>query len=167
MLFAVTMGIYTVMVVWSLPLITSAAGGLAPFDMRPTGYSETEGRLLLAALDGETRAFYLGTQQRLDLIYPVLLALTLSFAIWHLFRGMPAYLRAVMVVFPILGAAFDYLENARVAVLLRLAEPGVSAGQIAAASQATLFKSGFTIVAMILVVGGLVGAILKRWKFRG
>jgi len=37
MIFAVMMGVYLVMVLWSLPLIMADAGGLPAFDLRPTG----------------------------------------------------------------------------------------------------------------------------------
>ena len=80
-LFAVTNIVYLVMVVWSLPKVSEAAGGLVPFDMRPTGYSFEEAKAFLAALGPEGTAFYLHVQQRLDLLYPALLAATLFFAI--------------------------------------------------------------------------------------
>ena len=66
-------GVYLSMVFWSLPFIAGQAGGLAPFDMRPTGYSVTEARAFTQALTEEGRAFYLDVQHKLDFAYPALL----------------------------------------------------------------------------------------------
>ena len=67
-LFAATIGLYLVMLLWSLPKIAAEAGGLTPFDMRPGGYSLAEARAFLAALSPEGTAFYLGVQHRLDMV---------------------------------------------------------------------------------------------------
>ena len=38
-LFAATVIVYAVMMMWSLPIIATQAGGLTPFDLRPAGYA--------------------------------------------------------------------------------------------------------------------------------
>lgn len=45
--FSAAMAIYITMIWWSLPLIAEAAGGLAPFDMRPLGYTLKDARAFL------------------------------------------------------------------------------------------------------------------------
>ncbi|RMF41238.1 MAG: hypothetical protein D6754_01455, partial [Alphaproteobacteria bacterium] len=75
-----TGAVYLAMVLWSLPRITEATGGLMPFDLRPTGYSLAEARAFLAALDPATTRFYLDVQHSLDLIFPALLGATLILA---------------------------------------------------------------------------------------
>ena len=81
LLFAVTLAVYATMLVWTLPAITAAAGGLAPFDMRPSGYSFDEAKAFLTALSPDGKALYLDAQHKLDAAYPALLAATLFFAI--------------------------------------------------------------------------------------
>src|SRR5438128_217060 len=80
-LFGITLGVYGVMLGWSLPTISNAAGGLAPFDMRPGGYSFAEAQTFLSALTTEGAEFYVNVQQRLDVAYPALITLTLFLSI--------------------------------------------------------------------------------------
>ena len=68
-------GVYAAMLLWTLPAITEAAGGLMPFDMRPFGYTHTEAVNFLAALTPEGLSLYLGPQAWLDRAYPALLGL--------------------------------------------------------------------------------------------
>jgi hypothetical protein len=86
-LLAVTLGVYLVIVLWSLPRIAAEAGGIVPFDMRPAGYSLDDAKGFLTALSDSGRAFYLGTQHLLDLAYPALLGVTLAVGFVILFRG--------------------------------------------------------------------------------
>ncbi len=66
--FALTVVDYLVMVLWSLPQLRAA--GLVPFDLRLCGYSPVEARAYLEALGPDQRAFYVGVQHRLDLVFP-------------------------------------------------------------------------------------------------
>jgi hypothetical protein len=50
---AATLGVYLVMVLWSIPRISAEAGGLPVFDLRPGGYTFEEARAFLAALSPE------------------------------------------------------------------------------------------------------------------
>lgn len=150
------LGVYLVMVVWSLPYIAQQAGGLMPFDMRPTGYSADEARGFLTVLSDEGRAFYLETQHILDRFYPGLMGLALFWAILRLFGNAPVWVRYGLALTALIGAGFDYLENARVAGMLRAVVSDLSDVDIAAASQATILKSGFDTVAMVAALVGLV-----------
>ncbi len=58
LLFAVMLGDYLAMVLWSIPALSRDAGGLAVFDMRPGGYSFDEARAFLAALSPDGARFY-------------------------------------------------------------------------------------------------------------
>ena len=50
------------------------AGGGAPFDVRPFGYSVEEARAFLDAIGGAGRAYYLNPELILDSFYPPLYA---------------------------------------------------------------------------------------------
>lgn len=157
-LLAVTLGIYAVMVAWSLPQIAGMAGGLTPFDMRPMGYSAGEARAFLAALGDEGRGFYLSVQQRLDTVYPGLLAVVLVWTLARLYRGAAAVALQILAV---TASAADYLENHAVATLLR-AGAEISDAMIAAASRWTLLKSGADTIVFAAIVIGLARALLRR-----
>ncbi len=160
-LLAVTLAVYGGMLGWSLPAIMRDAGGLMPFDLRPGGYTEEEARAFLAALGAEGRGLYLGAQQWLDLAYPALLAAVLIGAAWMLIR--PFWLRLAVILLALGGMTADYLENARVAEMLRH-DGSVPAELIAAASRATVAKSALTGLAMLAVCAGLVGAAWRKWR---
>ncbi|MDV7142670.1 hypothetical protein R3X27_08245 [Tropicimonas sp. TH_r6] len=154
---ALTLAVYAVMLGWTLPAISRAADGLAPFDMRPGGYGPEEARAFLSALSDEGRALYAGPQRWLDIFYPPLLALSLAGAIWQLYRGR--IWRALFLAAILGGMGADWLENIRVAGLLN----GVPEdADIVAASRASVMKSSLTSVAMLGVLFGLLRAGARR-----
>jgi len=160
-LFAVTMAIYAAMVAGTLPAIARDAAGLLPFDLRPRGYSVAEARAFLAALGDRGRDLYLGPQHWLDLVYPALLVLVLIGAVRALIR--PLWLQIPLCLLAIGGMVADYLENARVEVLLSLRGPLPDA-LIEAASRATQVKAGLSALVMLAICAGLVRAGWKRWR---
>lgn len=151
--------IYLVMVLWSLPKISGMAGGLPPFDLRPFGYSTAEARALLAALDDPAREFYLTVQQRLDLVFPGLLALSLVLSFRRLAPGALAMALSAVVV---AAAGCDYAENAAVAGLLKAADPTDAA--IEAASRWTLLKSAGATIGFVALLGLMAAAAFRRWR---
>ena len=160
-LIAVTLAVYAAMVLWSLPRIAQSAGGQLPFDLRPMGYSLAEARRFLVALDSDAVAFYLHVQQRLDFIYPALMALVLMAAFARLFGWLPA---AILSGIAVLGAVFDYLENAAVREMLTAGPDHLSQSLVHGASRWTMLKSGFAGVAILALLVGLVWAGWQRWR---
>jgi hypothetical protein len=164
-LFAVTMGVYATMLLWSLPAISAAAGGLVPFDMRPGGYHPSEARAFLAALSPDGAAFYRDVQHRLDIAYPALLAATLFFAFtalipprlgaWRWFVALPVWIIA----------GFDYAENAAVAAMIEAGAAGTTDEMVRGASRWTVLKSSATIVAMTILLA-LLGWRAMAWLRR-
>lgn len=152
--------LYLIMVLWSLPLISAAAGGDIPFDMRPMGYSGEDAREFLTALSDEGRLFYLGTQHVLDSIYPGLLGVTLALGLMLLFRGWVA---ALGVLLSAGVAAADYLENRAVAAMLQLGPREVSDAMAEAASGWTVLKSGLSTVVFLALFIGAFRVVWRRW----
>ncbi len=162
--FTAALALYLAMVLWTLPAITSAAGGLVPFDLRLTGYSGDEARAFLDALGREDGwATYLGPQGLLDTFYPLMLAIVLGGAVWVLVQNR--MLRNGLLVAIVIGALADYRENTLVVGLL-LSDGPVSDAAVAAANLATLVKSAMTGLAMVVVCIALVLAGLKRIQAR-
>ncbi len=155
---AATLGLYLAIVLWSLPIIAADAGGRAPFDLRPPGYSPDEARGFLAA-PGETgHAHYEGPQRLLDRIYPPVLAVTLILAFWQLFAR-----RAALGLGPVaaLGAWFDLRENAAVADLPAPAAGGIGETAVGAASRLPLLRSAANTPCFPAV---LIGAARVLWR---
>ena len=160
LVFAATLAVYATMLIWTLPSIMEAAGGLAPFDMRPLGYSYDEASEFLTALSDDGRSLYLDVQHWLDLFYPALLAATLVLA--TVLLTAPGWLRWALVVPALLGMVFDYLENFAVGRMLETAAEGLAAELVSEASRWTVLKSGFTTVSMVTVIGLLAIRLIAR-----
>jgi hypothetical protein len=156
--------VYLALVLWSLPRIEAAANGLTPFDLRPFGYSGEEARAFLSALTDAGRAQYAGPQRWLDMVYPALLALTLVLGIFRFGARFPLAGRVLLSAVAVAGSAFDYLENARVAAMLALPPAEVTDAMAAAASQATVAKSGLGAfsITMVLILAVLFGVRRRR-----
>lgn len=161
-LVALTLANYFAMVLWSLPVVSEAAGGLVPFDMRPSGYSFDEAYAFLAAITPEGSAFYQGTQHLLDIAYPTFLAAVLAIALWRLAKNFPVWVRYILVALPIIGSGADHFENAAVSNMLQVGSVGLTEEMVAAASRWTLIKSGMTSIAMLALVGFLLVLLVRK-----
>jgi hypothetical protein len=164
-LVALTLTTYAAMLTWSLPTLSAAAGGLAPFDMRPGGYGLAEAEAFLRALTPDGRHFYKTVQHRLDIAYPGLLALTLFLAIVGAAPRRFGLWRYALATPAIGVAVFDWFENAAVAGMLRAGVDGLTGAMVASASTWTVLKSGATTLTMTILVGLLflkAGTALRR-----
>jgi hypothetical protein len=158
-LVAITLAVYGAMAIWTLPGITTAAGGLVPFDLRFGGYSTDEARAFLGALNLQGRVLYVGPQYVLDMFYPALLAIVLIGAILRLIRFTP--LRWALIAAVLIGMGADYTENTLVTALLKDPNPASDAA-VLMASRATQIKSAMTGVAILSVVVAYVGTWIKN-----
>lgn len=159
--FAVTMLVYLVMVLWSLPIISGDADGMLPFDLRPGGYSTEDARMFLSALGETGRVQYLGWQHTLDAFYPGLMALSLVLANFLLF---PKKWAAGISIIAVLAAVFDWSENLAVADLLRLGAVHIDDEAVSFASLLTVLKSVTVTVALTFLVVGVAMSGWSRWK---
>ncbi len=140
---------YLIMVLWSLPLVSEMAGGGIPFDMRPGGYSFEDARVFLTGISDAGRDFYLNTQQRLDLFYPTLFAITVAIPLAHL---VPRYWGWILAGLAIAAGVFDHLENSAVAVMLRVEPDALTEGMVSTASNWTLAKSISTTIVLVALL---------------
>jgi hypothetical protein len=163
---ALSLALYFTMIFWSLPLISSMAGGLVPFDMRPGGYTHVQAQVFLTALSAEGAQFYLNVQQLLDAAYPAALAIVLTFGALGMAAGRSKWLGRIAAIAAVGGAAFDYLENAAVKVLLLAGPDGISAEAVSRASRWTLYKSVLTTVSMTIILILLIWALVQWVKRR-
>ena len=161
-LLAAAAAVYLVIVVWSLPKIAAEAGGLAPFDLRSTGYSLEEAQAFLNALSEAGLAQYQGPQRWLDTLYPVLFAFVLILLTNWLTRERPRWLRLGFYGLILLSTFCDFLENVLVGRMLSVGAEGVTETLVSAASAATLYKFVFA----TLVMFGLLGLFMRGWLAR-
>ena len=158
---AVTLAVYGVMIFWSIPRISSQAGGLAVFDMRPGGYSFEDAKAFLAALSPEGAAFYIDVQHQLDTAYPALLALTLGWSILRLAPARWGLWRWLLAATALPGMAFDYWENLNVSEMLKLGASGITPLMVEAASFHSQVKAAASTISMTILL-----VLLSIWVYR-
>jgi len=157
--FLVAQVLYLVIMLWSLPRVTEAAGDLPPFDMLPRGYGLDEARAFLMALSSEGRAHYLKVQLPLDMAYPAALAVMFALGFRLLYRGR---VRTILLVLALGVMAFDYLENVWIARMLLGGVDGLDAGTVSVASLWTVLKSICTTLAYLALLFGAARALWRR-----
>jgi hypothetical protein len=155
---ALTFASFAAMRLWTMPLINTAAGGLPMLDMRMEGYSAGEAGAYLAALAPEGRAAYLGPQRLLDTLLPLALTGTLSLAGYLLTRHWSPLLGVALALVPLAYCAFDLMENAHVAALLRADAPDNTMAE--AASRWTVLKGRALRISLAVVLVPLAGRAL-------
>ena len=151
--------IYLLMVLGTLKHLNDFAMVL-PSDLRPAGYSQADAAGLLEALGEAGRQYYLTRQIPLDTVYPALLALTLISTLrWRAVRFGPTLMTRIGGPLAILAAAFDYLENLGISLMLLV---GADPTLVQASSAASMLKSALTTAAMLAVVAALASILRGR-----
>lgn len=145
--------VYGVLVLWFGPQVQAAAGGLAPFDLRPLGYDLDQARVFLTTLTPEGREVYLGPVRVIDTVFPILFTLTLCLPVR---RGPWGWTLPALAY-----GLLDLGENMAVATLLR-AGPEVGSGPVALASALTMAKFAAVVVAAGIGLWGL----WRAWRAR-
>ena len=150
---ALSLAIYLYMILGPLRRIREAAGGRAPFDVRPRGYGPEEARAFLSALSNEGRALYLGRQRQLDGAFLVVFTLTLVVAVaWA--WGAPWSL--IFWPLPMAMGIFDAVENVLVAGLLKKSPADVTDEEVEAASKTTVIKFVLVVASLAAILVGMI-----------
>ncbi len=161
--FALTLGNYLAMLLYSTPILDKMSGSLPIFDLRISGYDLAQARALLRALGDDGISFYLNVQQMLDFTFPALLGLTLMLAIILLAPARLGRWRYALALVAIAGMVFDYMENAAVRLLLLSGPDNINQQIVALASARSVNKAIFVAIAMVIVVVFLLLAVRKKF----
>jgi len=147
------------LVVWSTAMLQP--GGLLIFDSRLWGYTPQDARDYLAALDGMARGYssYLGTFHQLDTVFPVLLTMSMTGALWLCSPWLPLVVRVVLLGVPLGYLWADLMENAAVAQMIRTG--------VQVKDAAVLGASGLTVLKWrLLALSVVILVLLWRWSAR-
>jgi hypothetical protein len=138
--------LWAVMFFGPLAYLAQLAGGAAPFDVRPFGYSFDEARAFLSAIGAQGRYFYGHRELPLDMLYPPLYAVSRGLALWWLTMPgrvreapLPRRWRYALIAVPVVMASLDMIENLCIARMLS-AWPALSPGLVQISSLATRAK---------------------------
>ena len=154
---------YLLMIVVTLSEL-QAMSGLAPFDLRPVGYTAIEADALLARLGDAGRWYYVSRQIPLDMIYPALLAMTIIATLQWVGSqsNLVRYVRFGSWL-AMLAAFFDYLENVGIISMILL-WPNLPNFVVAAASLASVAKAGLTTAALLFLLGFATVVGWRKWR---
>jgi len=161
---ATTVGSFATMHLWTMPLIRAGTGGLDMFDLLIDGYSPGYVGLYLEVITDPARALYLGPQRVLDTVMPMALTGTLSVAAYLLARRWSLVLALALALIPLFYLAFDMLENAQVAAMLRHRAATVAMAE--AASRFTIAKAQalrFAVTAVLFLVSARAFETAVGW----
>lgn len=162
LLFVVTMAVYLLMLLVTIPSVQTYAPDTALFDLSPTGYTHSQALSLLETLGQDGRNTYLFPQLAVDFIYPGLFAICFSLMfVWVYSKRIRSdskffYLAAL----PVLGGIFDYLENILI-IRMIMTFPDVSKGLVSVASGFTLLKSAFSTASFLMLILGFLFLLKK------
>lgn len=97
----------------TIPKVMSFSSGMKILDLIPTGYSPDYVNSLMGALDEEGRYAYLYNQIPLDMVYPLLFAISwcLIFVYFLQKAGIKESILFYLSFLPLLAGFFDYCEN--------------------------------------------------------
>lgn len=163
LLFVLTMAVYLLMLLVTIPRVQNYAPDTALFDLSPAGYSHSQAMILLESLGHEGRGLYLFPQLALDFVYPGLFAICFSLMlIWVYSQRVRSDSKLLyLAMLPALGGLFDYIENILI-IRMITTFPDVTKGLVAAASGSTLLKSAFSTVSFLLLILGFAFLLKRR-----
>ncbi|MFH2050640.1 MAG: hypothetical protein ABIJ12_14495 [bacterium] len=164
-LLIITLAVYGFMLFYTIPSVMEFSNGMKLFDMQPLGYDADYARLLLDTLGEQGRSQYLYHQIPVDMVYPLLFAVSFSLLIVYVFEKSSIdknWIYWISLV-PLLAGLFDYIENIGIIVMLT-SFPDFSTEWANMTCLFTVSKSMLTTLFWVLLLVGLV-MIVKR-KFR-
>lgn len=161
--FLVTHLIYGAMLFLTIPRIVQYSNGERILDLLPKGYRAEYVQNLFEILGSSGRATYLFNQIPLDMLFPMVFAITYSFLLSLIIRSIfSKESNAHYLIFvPILAGIFDYLENICIIVMLGI-YPNFLHWLADLASVITIIKSIFYMFVFVLLGVGIFILCLKK-----
>lgn len=163
--FILTMAVYLLMLLYTIPKVENFAPGIALFDLSPAGYSYQHAASLLETLGETGRSVYLYQQLPADFIYPGLFAISYSLLLIWLFAKSfkPDSKIFYLAIVPVFGGLFDYLENVCIVLMIK-SFPDLSGELVAIASTFSILKSVFTTAFFLLLFVGFIAFLASLMK---
>ncbi len=161
-----TVLVLVAMRIWARPEVRYQGAVLPIFDARPGGYDLDAARTYLTAISDDEKRIYLDVLQKLDLAFPLLLAVSIG---WSIRRFVPRewgrgrYLLPLVVI-PALVT--DYVENLAVAGILTSTPADLSPDLVRFASSATRTKFAFLALEFIAIAVLIAMFAYRRWMIR-
>jgi len=155
--------VYFIMLLYTIPQVSTYAPRINLFDLSPTGYSFEYAIKLLDTLGSDGRELYLYRQLPLDFIYPGLFAGSCSLLLSWLFLTTQKTNSKLFYFcyIPVAAGLFDYFENIFIVNILT-SYPNVSEASVSFASVMTIVKSVLTASFFVLLIIGVILNLNKK-----
>ncbi|WP_421764791.1 hypothetical protein [Ekhidna sp.] len=155
--FVLTNIVYSFMLTVTIPRTMNFSNGMKLLDMMPTGYELNYVRELFNSLGKVGRATYLTNQIPVDMIYPLLFALTYCLLLGYFLKKINKLNTqfAYLCLLPIIAGIADYLENFGIITMLK-SYPDLTEIAVKTTSTFSLIKSISTSVYFIALIIVLV-----------
>ena len=156
-LFILTNIIYVFMLTVTIPKTMGFSNGMKLLDMMPTGYDMNYVSTLFNALGEKGRETYLTSQIPVDMIYPLLFALTYCLILGYFLKKLNRFYTpfTIICIIPIIAGIADYLENFGIIFMLKN-YPELTENSVKITSSFSLIKSISTSVFFIVLIAMLM-----------
>lgn len=152
-LFILTNFVYTFMLIVTIPKTMEFSNGMRLLDMIPTGYDLNYVSELFSALGENGRKTYLSNQIPVDMVYPLLFALTYCLLLAYFLKKLDK-LNApytYLCLLPIIAGIADYLENFGIITMLK-SYPDLTEIAVKTTNSFSLIKSISTSIFFIVLI---------------
>ena len=148
----------------TVPIIREEAGGMRIFDNRPFGYDFETSKQFLSQLSPDGYALYTGLQRKLDTLFPTLMAISLTWALWIMTDLMEKPYRIGICLAAFIGPMCDLTENHFVGQMLALGPEAITEDLVRTASTFSVTKWVLDILAVVTFLFLSWQWLLERWR---
>lgn len=161
-LFILTNIVYLLMLTITIPNTMIFSNGLKILDMMPLGYDLNYVHDLFSALGNNGRAYYLNKQLALDMIYPMLFALSYSLILLYFLKKLNKLNTSLkyLSLLPGIAGFADYLENLGIILMLK-GYPDLTDVVVKSTNFCSLTKSLSTTLTFIVLIIMLIILSIK------
>ena len=152
-LFILTNIVYVFMLTVTIPRTMNFSNGMELLDMIPTGYDLNYVSELFSSLGENGRKTYLTNQIPVDMIYPLLFALTYCLLLAYILKKLDKLIVpfTYLCLLPIIAGIADYLENFGIITMLK-SYPDLTEIAVKTTNSFSLIKSISTSVFFIVLI---------------
>lgn len=156
-LFILTNIVYLFMLMVTIPKTMKFSNGMKLLDMLPTGYNQDYVNELFKTLGENGREVYLTNQIPVDMIYPLLFALTYSLLFAYFLKKLNKLKSpfTYLCLLPIIAGIADYLENFGIITMLNN-YPDLTETTVNATNTFSIIKSTSTSLFFIALIAILI-----------
>lgn len=161
-LFILTNLVYAFMLLVTIPKVMTFSKGLKLLDMMPTGYDVNYVKTLFETLGDKGRNAYLYNQIPIDMIYPLLFAISYCLILAYFLKKLNKLNSHLfyLCLLPLIAGSFDYLENIGIITMLKN-YPDISHNLIKITNGFTMIKSMTTSVYFLGLIIILIALGIK------